>query len=68
MTGYSYSVDQFLFPKKKPSVFKKIERNIESESWNNLPQKKPIIQTTNQKDKVIEPKKNENKKIEVKKK
>ena len=25
-TGYSYSEDQFLFPKKKPSVFKKIEK------------------------------------------
>ena len=27
-TGYSYSEDQFLFPEKKPSVFKRIERNI----------------------------------------
>ena len=25
-TGYSYSENQFLFPKKKPSVFKKIEK------------------------------------------
>ncbi len=42
-TGYSYSEDQFLFPKKKPSVFKEVERNIGSENWKNLPQKKPII-------------------------
>ena len=26
-TGYAYSEDQFLFPKKKPSVFKKINKN-----------------------------------------
>ena len=30
-TGYSYSENQFLFPKKKPSVFKKFEKNIGSE-------------------------------------
>ena len=47
-TGYSYSENQFLFPKKKPSVFKKIERNIGSQNWKNLPQKKPIIQTESQ--------------------
>ena len=39
----SYSEDQFLFPKKKPSVFKKIEKNIVSENSKILPQKKPII-------------------------
>ena len=39
-TNYSYAEDQFLFPQKKPSVFKK---NLESESLKNLPQKKPII-------------------------
>ena len=44
-TSYSYSDDQFLFPKKKPSVFKKIERNVGSENWKNLPQKKPFIKT-----------------------
>ena len=45
ITGYSYSENKFLFPKKKPSVFKKIEANIGSKSLINLPQKKPIIQT-----------------------
>ena len=42
-TGYSYSEDQFLFPQKKPSVFKEVQRNIDTENWKNLPQKKPII-------------------------
>ena len=36
-TNYSYAEDQFLFPEKKPSVFKK---NIKSETFKNLPQKK----------------------------
>ena len=53
VTGYAYAEDQFLFPKKKPSVFKKIQRNIESENWKNLPQKKPIIQTDTKKTKVF---------------
>ena len=61
MTGYSYTEDQFLFPKKKPSVFKKIEINLETESSNNLPQRKPIIQTDVQEDKIIKTKKLEKK-------
>ena len=43
--GFSYSEDQFLFPKKKPSVFKKIDTKLASENLSNLPKKKPIIQT-----------------------
>ena len=45
--NYSYAEDQFLFPKKKPSVFKKIEINTEFNNSNNLPQKKPLIKTDN---------------------
>ena len=41
--GQSYSDDQFLFPKEKPSIFKKIDKNFISTSSENLPQKKPII-------------------------
>ena len=48
-TGYSYSENQFIFPKKKPSVFKKIEKNIGLESVENLPQRKPTIQVGSQK-------------------
>ena len=67
-TGYSYSEDQFLFPKKKPSVFKKIERNTGSEISKNLPQKKPIIKTEIQQDKTNKKKPIEEKKINAKKK
>ena len=49
-TNYSYAEDQFLFPEKKPSVFKK---NLESESLKNFPQKKPIIQTDTEKTKTV---------------
>ena len=58
-TGYSYSEDQFLFPKKKPSVFKQIERNIDSKNWKNLPQKKPIVEGENKDVKKIQEKKAE---------
>ena len=67
-TGYSHSEDQFLFPKKKPSVFKKIERNIDLKSSNNLPQKKPIIKKEAEKDKTIKIKQVEKKIVEIKKK
>ena len=61
MTSYSYSEDEFLFPKKKPSVFKKIEKNLGSEDLRNLPQKKPIIKTEIILDETIKTKKNEEK-------
>jgi soluble lytic murein transglycosylase len=63
--GYSYSEDQFLFPKKKPSVFKQIETNIGSKNWKNLPQKKPLIRTESKEDKL---KTTEKKVIDVKEK
>ena len=66
-TGYSYSKDQFLFPKKKPSVFKKIEKNVGSENWKNLPQRKPIIKTVEKQDKIVETKKIENRRNDTKK-
>jgi soluble lytic murein transglycosylase len=64
-TGYSYSEDQFLFPKKKPSVFKKIDTKINTENLSNLPQKKPIIQSENQDNDRLKEKKVENKKNEI---
>ena len=64
-TNYSYAEDQFLFPEKKPSVFKK---NIGSEGFKNLPQKKPIIQTEIKQNKTIKTKQPEIKKIDIKKK
>ena len=64
-TGYGYSEDQFLFPKKKPSVFKKIETNIASENQRNLPQKKPIIKSESKKDEQLKKIKVESKKNEI---
>jgi len=57
--GYSYSNERFLFPKEKPSIFKKIEKNPDKSFSNNLPQKKPLISQDNnqKKDPVIEEKK-----------
>ncbi|MDC2987299.1 lytic transglycosylase domain-containing protein [Candidatus Pelagibacter bacterium] len=40
--GYSYSGEQFLFPKEKPSIFKKIKKDGGENFSSNLPQKKPL--------------------------
>ena len=55
-----FAEEQFLFPKKKPSVFKKIEIKTKSSNLHNLPQKKPIINTESKKV-ILEPKKKEEK-------
>ena len=41
--GRGYSDDQFIFPKEKPSIFKKVDKNSSPSSSVNLPQKKPSI-------------------------
>ena len=61
-TGNTYSEDKFLFPKKKPSVFKKIENTEGSVNLKNLPQRKPIIQIDDQKDEVVKSQKTVKKK------
>ncbi len=48
--GYSYSGEQFLFPKEKPSIFKKIKKDEGQNFSNNLPQKKPLPNETNEPD------------------
>jgi len=63
-TSHSYSEGQFLFPKKKPSVFKKIEKIPTFEKSNNLPQKKPITQTDPKKIETAKIDKSERKKNE----
>ena len=55
--GQSYSEDQFLLPKEKPSIFKKIDKDYTVTSSGNLPQRKPLI---NQKE-------DQNEKIAIKK-
>ena len=61
-TGNTYSEDKFLFPKKKPSVFKKINNTEGSVNLKNLPQRKPIIQIDDQKDEVVKSQKTVKKK------
>ena len=48
--GRSYSEEQFLFPKEKPSIFKKIKKDEGQNFSNNLPQKKPLPNETNEPD------------------
>ena len=67
-TGYSYSEEQFLFPKKKPSVFKKIEKSVSSVNLKELPQRKPIIKLEDKKDISIKIENKDRNKIEIKKK
>jgi soluble lytic murein transglycosylase len=67
-TSYGHSENQFLFPKKKPSVFKKNEKTVKSENLHQLPQKKPIIQTKIKQDKTVKTEQLEIKKIDIKKK
>ena len=65
MAGYSYSVESFLFPKEKPSIFKKIDKNEGKNFLKDLPQKKPIIKEKKVQEKiVIGEKKIEKKKVE----
>ena len=44
ITNKAYSGDEFILPVKKPSIFKKIEKNITLKKATNLPQKKPKIE------------------------
>ena len=53
LSGHSYSEDQFLFPKKKPSIFKSTDNREKIDFSKNLPQRKPLVQ----KDEKIEKKK-----------
>ena len=50
ISGHSYSEDQFLFPKKKPSIFESTDNREKIDFSKSLPQRKPLVQ----KDKNIE--------------
>ena len=63
----AYSADEFILPVKKPSIFKKIEKNITSKTTTNLPQKKPILQPTTSEQNIVKEKKEIKKKITEKK-
>ena len=68
LIGYSYSETQFLYPKKKPSIFKPIDKTGEQKFQTNLPQKKPKIQNDSPQEKQVLKKEKliEKKEVEVK--
>ena len=71
LSGQSYSEDQFLFPKKKPSIFKSPDNNEKIDLTKGLPQRKPLTQkdVNIEKEKIVKQqevkKKKENKKKEI---
>ena len=48
LIGHGYTEVNFLFPKEKPSIFKKIEKNSDLNYSKDLPQKKPLIKEKNE--------------------
>ena len=70
LSGHSYSEDQFLFPKKKPSIFKSTDNREKIDFFKNLPQRKPIVQKDEniEKKKIVEKKRLKRKKKSKKKK
>ena len=63
----AYSENEFILPVKKPSIFKQIEKNIKLKTTNNLPQKKPILQSDASEQNIVKEKKEIKKKITEKK-
>ena len=61
----AYSENEFILPLKKPSIFKKFNKDVTDNKGNILPQSKPIIQS-NKPEKIVI-KKEPIKKIEQKK-
>ncbi len=59
-TSKAVLAEEVIFPKKKPSIFKKIERDI-SKSSVLIPSKKPTIQTEKAQEKILTEKKIEKK-------
>ena len=68
LIGHSYSESQFLFPKKKPSIFNELKNNIGQDNLKNLPQRKPIIQEKQTKKDDTNKKEKDVKKVEELKK
>ncbi len=53
LIGYSYSDNQFIYPQKKPSIFKEKNNTINQQAQNDLPQKKPVIQSDEGQEKQV---------------
>ena len=69
--GHGYSEEQFLFPKEKPSIFKKINKDPGKSFSSSLPQKKPLINQEKEQKKDITQKQKivvEDKKADLKEK
>ena len=67
ITNKAYSENEFILPVKKPSIFKKIEKDINLKTTSNLPQKKPILKSTTSEQNIVKEKKEIKKKISPKK-
>ena len=63
----AYSETNFLLPQKKPSIFKKSEKQIQESINKNLPVPKPLLEKkVETKPAVVEQKKEPSKKKEIK--
>ena len=69
LSGHSYSEDQFLFPKKKPSIFESTDNREKIDFSKSLPQRKPLVQKDQniEKEKIVKQKEIKEEK-EIKKK
>ena len=69
LSGHSYSEDQFLFPKKKPSIFESTDNREKIDFSKSLPQRKPLVQKNQniEKEKIVKQKEIKEEK-EIKKK
>ena len=62
----AYSENEFILPVKKPSIFKKIENKVSTQKIRDLPQKKPTIKSEKPKKIVVDSKKQNNQKLQIK--
>ena len=64
----AYTESEFILPVKKPSIFKKIEKNINVSQSSSLPQKKPTVELAKPEKQIEKEKKEIEKKITTEKK
>ncbi len=62
----AYCENEFVLPLKKPSIFKKIEKNITVDKKLALPQQKPILKSTKPEQKIIKEEIKKEKEKEIK--
>ena len=65
--NFVYCETNFLLPQKKPSIFKKSEKQVQESINKNLPVPKPLLQKKDEiKPSIVEQKKEPSKKKEIK--